>query len=209
MPNPPQPPQRGGKSRSSRLTSGDEESVAGLDDVASNRAGRKLGDLVGAPDEGNDHDQGQQALMGLDDDPGFVDEDGIDGKAHEHHVDAIAAVDQQPAVLRQPRPPHQSQPRGDEIAGHLERLRDDRPVLFCQSQNPFSVLYGPPGPRERRFSAMRALEAFVARFYLCWNVWMMMITAGPITTMNRVGKMQPIIGKSIFSGACAACSSAR
>src|SRR5438874_10676370 len=37
--------------------------------------------------------------------------------------------------------------------------------------------------------------------YLCWNVWMMMMTAGPIRTMNRVGKMQPIIGKSIFSGA--------
>src|SRR5467141_3398083 len=33
---------------------------------------------------------------------------------------------------------------------------------------------------------------------------MMMMTAGPIRTMNRVGKMQPIMGKSIFSGAGAA-----
>src|SRR5438874_6691341 len=88
-PVPPQPPQRGGKSRSSRLTSGDEELVARPDEMATDGAGRKLGDFVGPPDEGDHPDPGQQALVSLDDDALLVDEDDIDREAHEHHVDAI------------------------------------------------------------------------------------------------------------------------
>src|SRR2546430_16774811 len=88
----PQPPQRGGKIRSSRPTSGGEQLVAGLDGVAPDGADRQLGDLVGTPDEGHEANPRQQALVGLQDDALLVDEDDVDGKAHEHHWDPIAAV---------------------------------------------------------------------------------------------------------------------
>src|SRR2546423_13582828 len=82
----PRPPQRGGKISARRPTSGGEQLVAGLDGVAPDGADRQLGDLVRTPDEGHEANPRQQVLVGLQYDALLVDEDGVDGKAHEHHV---------------------------------------------------------------------------------------------------------------------------
>src|SRR5436305_5370662 len=64
-PRRPQPPQRGGKIRSSKPMSGGEQLVAGLDGVAPDGADRQLGDLVRTPDEGHEANPWQKSLLGL------------------------------------------------------------------------------------------------------------------------------------------------
>src|SRR5205823_2134200 len=98
--------------------------------MAPDGAHGQLGDLVRAPDKWHQPDPWPQALVGFEDRSLLVDEDGVDREPHEHHVDPIAAMNQQAPIFGQPLPAHQPDAAGDEIARDLEWLRYDRPVLF-------------------------------------------------------------------------------
>src|SRR5207302_9689896 len=126
---------------------GDLELVARLDPDAAGGPRGQLHDAVGAKDERDQPDPGPQPEEDFDHPARAVDEDGIDREAHEHHVDPVAALDQQAAPLAEPGPAHQAQAPGEHVARHLQRLGHQRAVLFNQAHNYFPALYaGFPAP---------------------------------------------------------------
>src|SRR5690242_2959966 len=59
-----------------------------------------------------------------------VEEDGVDGKVHEHHVDAAARVDPHAAAGGQIAAEHQPKSTAEHRARHLEVLGENLPGLF-------------------------------------------------------------------------------